>query len=268
MGPGAWSRVVWQTRAPHEHSPRVTAAMLSWRELNRGFKHIVVGDAEMDRFVRLRLNASHPGLVAAYARLPLPVMRADVWRYAILYVYGGVYADADSVCVRPIRTWGTHGCRALVGLENDEHMCQWTLWATRRHPLFDGVLREIQRRLAADGGVDVGRRGASFVHYYTGPEVWTSAVLDYIDPYGRVAPRPRCERCNANLTILQDNVHRGVCVRNVDFFRGYASTNLYASQFLKRRDSWVEQRKALCVRAGVRCHGISTSYRGDEKGDV
>ena len=30
--------------------------------------------------------------------LPIAVMKADLWRYCVIYKYGGIYADADTVC--------------------------------------------------------------------------------------------------------------------------------------------------------------------------
>jgi hypothetical protein len=40
-----------------------------------------------------------------YASLALGVMKADMWRYAIIYAFGGLYADIDVAALRPIRDW-------------------------------------------------------------------------------------------------------------------------------------------------------------------
>ena len=46
------------------------------------------------------------GIVDAILTADAPmVMVSDVWRYAILYHFGGFYADYDTVCNRPIRSW-------------------------------------------------------------------------------------------------------------------------------------------------------------------
>ena len=36
-----------------------------------------------------------------YDALETGVMRADMWRYTALYLYGGVYADLDIQCFKP-----------------------------------------------------------------------------------------------------------------------------------------------------------------------
>lgn len=43
-----------------------------------------------------------PDLIDSYDRLPHPVMRADIFRYAIIYRDGGMYADIDMECIGPI----------------------------------------------------------------------------------------------------------------------------------------------------------------------
>jgi hypothetical protein len=43
-----------------------------------------------------------PQFLDDYHKFPHPVMRADFFRYAIIYRDGGVYADIDMECVRPI----------------------------------------------------------------------------------------------------------------------------------------------------------------------
>lgn len=72
-------------------------------------------------------------------------MRADFWRYAILYARGGLYADVDVTSLRPLQQWlppqdneakglplegkyrqySWDSCAAVIGLENDMHFCQW-----------------------------------------------------------------------------------------------------------------------------------------------
>ena len=41
-----------------------------------------------------------PEIKDAYDSLPIRVMKADLWRYCILYKYGGIYADSDTVLLK------------------------------------------------------------------------------------------------------------------------------------------------------------------------
>ena len=46
-----------------------------------------------------------PDIIELYDTVPLGVMRADIWRYSILYVNGGIYADWDVTNLTPIQKW-------------------------------------------------------------------------------------------------------------------------------------------------------------------
>ena len=43
-----------------------------------------------------------PSLLSTYQKLPLPVQKADLFRYAYLYHFGGIYADVDTICYEAV----------------------------------------------------------------------------------------------------------------------------------------------------------------------
>ena len=107
-------------------------------------------------------------------------MRADMWRYAVLYVHGGLYVDADVQYSRRVHDWlQKPACRAShQSLSRQDFM-----YAARpRHPIFRAALDLIVRRVIADGGVLPSRRAIHFVHHYTGPGMFTTAVLQTLYP--------------------------------------------------------------------------------------
>ncbi len=53
-------------------------------------------------------------------------MKADFWRYAVMYFYGGVYMDIDAMPLKALRDFKHYPFeekRVVIGLENDEHLC-------------------------------------------------------------------------------------------------------------------------------------------------
>lgn len=46
-----------------------------------------------------------PLIIKEYHSLPKGVLRADLFRYLILLIHGGIYTDTDTACVRPLSTW-------------------------------------------------------------------------------------------------------------------------------------------------------------------
>lgn len=44
-----------------------------------------------------------PSVLSVYSGLKTAVERSDLWRYVVMCKHGGVYTDADTLCVRPIQ---------------------------------------------------------------------------------------------------------------------------------------------------------------------
>jgi len=78
-------------------SPRPAPWMDTWRTQNPGYEYVLWDDA---RVARERLS-----LAPQIARAPEWAGKADLIRYEVLARYGGIYADADSSCVKPLEDW-------------------------------------------------------------------------------------------------------------------------------------------------------------------
>jgi mannosyltransferase OCH1-like enzyme len=76
-----------------EHFKMICA---NWINLNPGWEYRYV-----DHIQREELINKHPELLEYYNSL-VPFAQADVWRYLVTYENGGVYADMDSVCIKPL----------------------------------------------------------------------------------------------------------------------------------------------------------------------
>lgn len=91
-------RVLHQTWKSVTPLPRLWVELMgTWRDLNPGWVIVLWSDAAAREFI----GKHHADLAEVYDALEMPVMRADLLRYALLYTYGGVYADADVEAVAP-----------------------------------------------------------------------------------------------------------------------------------------------------------------------
>ena len=70
----------------------------SWSKLNPDYKHILWDDRDCYGFIQKYYSE----FLDTYNRLSRPVERADLFRYLVVYHYGGVYADIDCECIKPI----------------------------------------------------------------------------------------------------------------------------------------------------------------------
>lgn len=113
----------------------------------------------------------------AYLKCPLAVMKADLWRYCIIYIYGGIYADIDTFAKIHPDIFLQKNSLLVCTLEFDDmHFCQWIFAAPPRSILLARIIQlSVDRILQArDFSYD------HFVHFLTGPAVFTDAILAFL----------------------------------------------------------------------------------------
>jgi hypothetical protein len=77
--------------------PRFASYRESWARHHPGWAIRLWTDADLDA-----LAAAHfPDFLEIYRAYPKPIMRADIGRYMVLSVHGGVYADLDAEALAP-----------------------------------------------------------------------------------------------------------------------------------------------------------------------
>jgi mannosyltransferase OCH1-like enzyme len=98
----------------HYSKALAATSRASWLAHHPDFEYCFFNDAACRHFM-----AQHfANLVAVYDRLPLPVQKADMFRYAALLTLGGVYADADTLCCSSLPTYANlDSDMMLVGVE-------------------------------------------------------------------------------------------------------------------------------------------------------
>lgn len=92
-------RVIHQFWDSTDVPPDIEKLMQSWREMNPGWELKLHNDATAAAL----LEAHFPQpVLTAFRRTHEPAQRADLFRLAVLALEGGVYADSDDRCLRPL----------------------------------------------------------------------------------------------------------------------------------------------------------------------
>ncbi|KAI9294256.1 hypothetical protein K502DRAFT_292550 [Neoconidiobolus thromboides FSU 785] len=134
----------------------------------------------------------------AFKSLPIPVLKADYFRYIALYLYGGTYTDTDTLCVTPIDTWNNRapGVNMIISIEaynadinfkcekpNDYargvQFIQWTFSSVKGHPILWNVINRIKD--ITPKMIVKRNRSDCDVLDWTGPGIWSDAILDYLN---------------------------------------------------------------------------------------
>lgn len=177
-------QIIWQTAKSHNTPPRVSQQIIqSWHKISPEYKRRLLDDDELHIFMSSHFNQT---VVQSFLDLPLPVMRADFFRLAVMYYNGGIYADVDVELKQPIQNWSEGAidkCDVVIGMENDMHICNWG-FASRPHHLLFRIAMDLSMERFVHQNVSI-LKDAN-VHFVTGPGLLTDAVHE-------LAKRARCE---------------------------------------------------------------------------
>lgn len=187
-------RIIHQTWKTAEVPSDCRESIASWKRLNTDHEYRFYTDAD----AKLHIATKHPQLMYAFERMKA-IERADLFRYVILHDVGGVYADIDTVCSRPVSEWAAHAHvvpspRFVVGFEmvtnrpdwrqwyaNQFQLCQWTMAATPGHE----ILRRMLETIEGDYATFDSREKPVSVMFTTGPGLWSQVVQQYLkETYG------------------------------------------------------------------------------------
>jgi len=163
-------KIIWQTYKDSfdQLQNYMVDSVNTWKNLNPDFEYRYMDDAQAAQFI---LNEYGKEWHDIFVNLPVGVMRGDLWRYMIIYKYGGVYADLDTECINPINTWLSKDYDMIVCPETDIHYCQWTFAASAEHPILKSVLDTVKEKL-----LNPEYGSPHFVHTHTGPSIWTEGI--------------------------------------------------------------------------------------------
>jgi mannosyltransferase OCH1-like enzyme len=154
-------------------TPKIRSAIDSWRKYAKEFEYYFYTDEVCDKFMQENFEGE---IYEAYKKLPLPVMKADLWRYCIIYKYGGIYADADTICLTNPNNLLKNAQIVCAPESDHNYLCQWTFAA----PPGSAALKSV-----IDLSVERIHKTTKFlekdiVHFLTGPQVFTEGIEKYL----------------------------------------------------------------------------------------
>lgn len=141
-----------------------------------------------------------PQYLDAYQALPLPVQRADYFRYMALCEFGGLYADVDCECKRRLdflrgdddfivaTELKTNSAKVMKYYQTDlqEVFCMWAFLSAPRHPILLDLLERIKsnawKKFSDNPVLDTIKR--------TGPHAFTASVVKYLNEGGKITVVP------------------------------------------------------------------------------
>jgi alpha 1,6-mannosyltransferase len=193
---------IWQTwkytPASGNFADRLRPAEASWTEKHPTFVHEVITDTVAVHLIR-HLYASVPSVIEAYDALPMPILKADFFRYLVLLARGGIYSDIDTIALKPAIEWipdevPISSVGLVIGIEADPdrsdwaswysrrvQFCQWTIQAKPGHPVLAAIVARITEETLQMKKAGTLKDLKKSVVEFTGPAVWTDTVMEFFN---------------------------------------------------------------------------------------
>lgn len=168
------SKNIFQTHKSKEYicnNQKLNNAVNTWQK-HTDFKYHFYTDVQCEQFIKNNFDVS---VYKAYMRVPLAVMKADLWRYCVIYYYGGIYADTDTICKVNPNIFINDSLLTIVP-ENSIHLCQWVFAAQKESPFLKSIIDLSVKRILTMKKI----KDEHFVHYLTGPGVFTHGIENYL----------------------------------------------------------------------------------------
>jgi len=157
----------WQTKSPPF---KMSQAMESWKQKNSKWEYTLFDSDDRVEFIK---NHFEREVLDAYQTLLPPAFQADLWRYCVLYINGGVYADADMICEVSLDEWISSD---FVVVRDDPMAFKWLangfIATFPKNPCIREIINRIVQKCR--------NKQLEFYLDYTGPALWGKVVNKYL----------------------------------------------------------------------------------------
>lgn len=186
---------IWYKVGPKGLSSQSQEWMDDCLHKNPEYRSEIMTDHSGDLYVKEKFS-HRPDIVETYLALSVPILKADLLRYLLLFAEGGIWYDLDVSCGDvPIRQWIPEEFKAntnlVVGLEFDEgwgenilrQFNSWTIMAAPHSPHIMMVIEDILdaiRQKSEGNGIAVTELSLDMVGDvvdFTGPRRLTRGIL-------------------------------------------------------------------------------------------
>jgi mannosyltransferase OCH1-like enzyme len=140
-------RVIYQTFETLECTDDMFNSIESWKNQNPDYEHYFFDNDKRIEFIQKYFDKK---VVDAYLKLIPGAFKADLWRYCVLYVCGGVYVDSDMICLTPLRDYILEDDEFVLARDDPmskSYLCNGFIAVSPLHPFLQKQIDEIVKNI-------------------------------------------------------------------------------------------------------------------------
>ena len=224
---------VFQTWKTQNFPQKIEKILNKNRKLNPDFKFHIYTDDQLFDFVKSNYDSE---IFNAFEKLKHPVARADMWRYLILFKYGGVYLDIDSKFNNPITSFIEDDDEGLISAEkNKGNYVQWALFYKKEHPILSKTVEYIIENI--DSGLY-----KNDIEKLTGPKVYARSIEEI---YKLAENKPLewskiNKDSNIKFEFTINNQKHQARIFGIDYSNNVQFKHKYSDLLYKESDHWLK----------------------------
>ena len=178
-------KVVYQTWKTKQLPKQYEIILDHNKSLNPEYQFILLDDDDLVKF----FNTQDPLLKNAFFKInpKYGASRADLFRYVIIYLHGGIYLDVKIKCIQPFKEWIINTDQGILSywenlyyqkeaLQNLKGELQnWHIIFEKNHSFLKKVIEHVCQEIlkVTDSTFLVGKQA---VLQYTGPLIYTQTI--------------------------------------------------------------------------------------------
>ena len=213
-------------------NPLVQHQIDFFKNLNPEYKYNLYTDDDMDNFV----NEHFPGVISeCYNKLNIIVAKVDLWRYLVLYKYGGVYLDMDSGITKPLNTLITNDDEAIITAEGNPNMyVQWGLIFSKQHPILKKTIELVCDNIITNAY-------PNDIHKMTGPAVYSRAINEvHREVFNKTINHAGINK-NTDITYKSNNI--SYRLYGIDYNNYFSFKHCFAHLLFNGKIHWRQEEK-------------------------
>lgn len=136
-------KIFWQTMKSNQVPAVMKEYADTWIDNNPEYEYRFFDDDDIIDFI----SSDFPEYMEAYKKIKYGASKADLWRYLIMYKYGGIYVDMDCRCINPLRQWIDPRAKYVTQLGINKDFCQWLIISVPQNPIFLKAAQTAKRNI-------------------------------------------------------------------------------------------------------------------------